>query len=303
MKKIIIAGATGFVGQFLVPALLESQYQVSVIGRSSEKIHAMFADKVTAISWDELRTQHLQNQMAIINLAGENIADHRWSKRVKQTIIDSRTIPTQRLVDLCLALGKDAPWLLNTSAVGYYGLSGDHLHQPQLVDEQWQQPRQIKDFLSQVAHAWEAPLHAASDAHVPITIMRFGVVLHPKYGMLKKLLPSIKLGLGSILGRGNQMISWIHVEDLVRAIQFLLDQRIYGAINLTSPFPTTQAQLMQSLAHRYHRPCYIRLPSFAVKILFGEMGDTLLLGGQNVKPSRLQEYDFCFRYPTIEDVP
>ena len=300
MKKIIVAGATGFVGQFLVNALLHQGYQVSVIGRSVEKIRHVFHDTVMATTWDALDEHHLQDHYAIVNLAGENIAQQRWSTHFKQKILDSRVLPTQRLVALCLSLKEKAPWLLNASAIGYYGLSGEYPDQPQPVDEQWQQPPHLKDFLSDVARAWEGSAEPAVLANLPVTWLRFGVVLHPRGGMLKKLLPAIKFGLGSILGHGDQMISWIHIHDLIRAIVFILEKPVYGAINLTSPMPTTQAHFMQVLAQRYQRRCYLRLPKLVIKMIFGEMGEALLLGGQNVHPTRLQQENFTFQYPRIE---
>lgn len=294
--NILICGASGFVGQALVKTL-KDQHALTLLGRNINKLKKTFGDHQPCMTWDNLTQETLKIFDAVINLAGENIGDKRWSSARKKAILQSRVSTTQKLATLCARLGEHSPRLLNTSAIGVYGLSENTV-----FDEHSTLPKPPCDFLSEVGQAWEAALLPAIEANVNVTIMRFAVVLSPEGGAMKKLLPSFKLGFGAVLGSGQQAFSWIALEDLTRAISFLLDHpQQHGVFNLVADEVVIQKQFAEKLACTLHRPCFMRMPAGAVKALFGQMGDELLLQGQHVKNTRLASAGFRFKYPTLND--
>lgn len=300
--KILVAGGTGFVGRHLVHELLKRHDTVTILGRNKNKINKIYENKVAAITWQEIHIENLCNYEIIINLAGENLSEKRWTEKVKKEILESRCNTTEVLANLCATLGEKSPRLFNASAVGIYGTTGDYADQPIPVDESWQPPHHTANFLSHVAQQWEKALTPAIAHHVSVTIMRFGVVLKENEGMLKKLLPSVKWGFAAKLGNGQQWLSWISIDDLVAAIIFLIEHpEIFGEINLTHPLPVTQNEFIHTLAQCYHKPCFLTLPTWLVKILFGQMGKELLLSGQNVIPTRLLNSGFKFVKKNISD--
>ncbi len=301
--KIMVAGGTGFIGKNLIARLRELSIDIAVVGRDKNKIKKIYGSGVEALEWLELSSQKLTHYDVIINLAGQDISEKRWSQKFKKCILESRVDSTRALALLCSKLGAKSPRILNASAVGIYGVAGQNPLQPIPVDESWKNASTIaSDFLSDVARKWEEALVPAIKNHVSVTIMRFGVVLKINEGMLRKLAPSVKLGLAGKLGSGQQWISWIHIDDLVAAIIFLLERPdITGPINLTHPMPVTQSEFIHIFAKHYHRPCLFNMPAWLVKFLFGDMGEELLLGGQKVVPARLPYYGFIFSKKTISD--
>lgn len=299
--NILVTGATGFVGRHLIPVLLRNKHKVTIVGRDVNKMHRVFKEALICVSWDELNTLNPAEFDAVINLAGENIAAQRWSSDVKQQIKDSRIKATTQIVDWCLQATQKKPHLYNTSAVGIYGLQAATDPFPKAYTEEtaihFGQPT---DFLSEVAQGWEMAALSAAATDFPVTFMRFGVVLKRHEAMLKKLDLSFSLGLGSILGSGLQAISWIHIDDLVGAILFLITHPdIVGPVNLSAPQCVSQLQFAKTLADVMHRPLFLKMPAWLVTGLFGEMGKELLLGGQCVAPDRLQQAGFRFLYPDI----
>ncbi len=294
--KILISGATGFVGKYLVASLLREQYSLVVIGRSNNKIKAIFGEKVRALTWSELDLLQPDDIDAVINLVGENISSKRWDAKLKSEILASRVSATEKLAQWCLSSKAVVPHLYNASAVGIYGSKVD---QPLSETSQinWGHP---SDFLSEVGQQWEQAAKITNDRGFKFTFMRFGVVVGREAGMLAKLLPSFKLGLGSIIGSGDQMLSWIQIDDLVAAILFLLkNPELIGPVNLCSPNPVSQKQFAAQLALILNRPLWLRLPEALIKIIFGQMGEELLLGSQNIRPECLQNAGFKFSYPDI----
>ena len=293
--KILIAGASGLIGSALTEALKPS-HSITVLGRNKSRLQRQF-NNVNILTWQDLNLDILQSIDVIINLTGENIGNGRWSEKKKEQVISSRVSTTKKIAELCQELKEKSPRFINASAIGIYGAS--------IEDEQDESSKialPTNDFLSAVGHQWESALTNNFTTQINYCILRFGVVLSPKGGMLKKLIPSVKCGLGAVLGTGNQMISWVSVTDAVRAIEFLLEHpNLYGAFNIVADEPVCQREFMLSLAAHYHRPCLLRLPKAAILLLFGEMGEELLLGGSIIRSTKLKAAGFVFKTPSLKE--
>lgn len=295
--KILIAGASGFIGRELIDAL-KNDHQLTALGRDAKRLRSLFPASVAVAGWSELDNLSASSFDAVINLSGHNIGASRWNETVKQQIIDSRVESTKTLIHW-IKHQQVSPHFYCANAVGIYGLQehGD----PRAFDEDSpineQHPR---DYLQDVGVRWQRALDGAYEINLPVTITRFGVVLKRGEGMLKQLNFSFNLGLGSILGDGTQMISWVHAADVVNALRFLLAHpALHGAINVVAPNPVTQAEFAHALAKAMHRPLFLKMPDIAIKLLFGEMGETLVLKGQRVLPKRLLQAGFNFQFPDI----
>jgi uncharacterized protein len=239
-----------------------------------------------------LGQKHSKDYDVIINLCGYAIAKKRWSPKVKNKIISSRVESTQKLVKF---IGKQKTVLMNASAIGVYPFSDD------VQDEQIYLSKSTTNsgFCQEITAEWEKQVNDALVLNK--IIMRFGVVLGDK-GMLTKVLPTSKIGLGAQIGTGQQYLSWVHIDDLCRAIEYLIKRNDFNgeAINLTSPFACTQKNFINSLCRILKKPCWMQMPEWVVKKLFGQMGEELLLSSHNIKPKKLCEADFKFKYPKIE---
>lgn len=294
--NILIAGASGFVGKLLISHLRKSNH-LTVVGRTLEKLNNIFSNDITKITWDNLDRLDAKKFDIVFNLAGLNIGEKRWNHTIKQEIINSR-VNTNHQLTRWLLQANAKPRFFCASAVGVYGASDDSAvmyHEDSVL------PAIAQDFLQDIGMRWENSLQAARNAGIRTTSLRFGVVLKKGEGMLKKLEPSFRCGLGSILGAGSQALSWVYYQDLLRAIDFVIaDDSATGAINVTSPRPVSQEEFAKTFARTLKRPLLMRMPSFLVKLLFGEMGEWLLLKGQRAFPKRLQDLGFCFSYPTLE---
>lgn len=266
-----ITGATGFIGRALVAALREAGYQTRAISLK-----------------DELPANALEGCDAVVNLAGEPIAQ-RWTDEVRRKIRDSRVNGTRALVS---AMRQHRPQVLvNASGVGYYGSRGD------AVLTESEPP--ADDFVGEVAAAWEREAMEAESLGVRVARIRFGAVLGPDGGALKKMLLPFKLGLGGPLAGGGQWMSWIHRADVIALILFLLrESTVRGAFNGCSPHPVTNREFTQALGEALHRPAVIPVPAFAVKLLFGEMSE-IVLGSQRAVPDAALRAGFTFQYPDI----
>ena len=296
---VLVAGASGFIGHELVNAL-QAQHTVTVLGRDIANLQRHFSKPIEIITWDTLSSTDATAYDAVINLCGYNIAASRWSDSVKKQLIDSRVNSITALTNWVMKYNA-RPHFLCANAVGLYGLqeNGDskELNEDSSID--FEHP---SDFLSEIGGRWQQALQPAIDFGISVTTMRFGVVLKCGQGMLKKLSPSFYMGLGSVVGDGRQMISWVHIDDVVGAILFLLNKpELSGAFNITSPNPTTQADFARTLATTMHRPLLLKTPAFIIRALFGEMGECLLLRGQRVIPKRLREAGYTFQYPMLTD--
>lgn len=289
--KILIAGSSGLIGTALQNSLAAEGHDIFLLSRS------VSFPQGKKIPWDPQRGQLdpalVEGFDGIINLAGENVSQ-RWTSARKKMILESRTAATSLLASTLSKLAHPPKVLINASAIGYYGNRGN-----ELLDEA---SASGSGFLAQVCRSWESSAQQAKINETRIVLMRFGVVLSPEGGALKKMLLPFKLGLGGRIGSGNQYVSWIAIDDLVKAISFCLNNvQIEGPINVTSPEPVTNAQLTEILGKQLDRPTFMSMPSFFVKLILGEMGEEMLLSSSRVIPKKLLEQGFTFQYPELKN--
>jgi uncharacterized protein (TIGR01777 family) len=287
-KSILITGGTGLIGRKLIAAL-EKQYAIMVISRDPGRAKRLLGDSIKSIKADELVA--VDEYDAIINLAGEPIADKRWTDSQKERICESRWQITQQLVDL-INTSETAPSVfISGSAVGVYGRQGDTIVKEDFTDFH-------DEFSRTVCQKWE---DIAVQANTRVCILRTGVVLSDEGGALAKMLMPFRLGLGGPIGTGKQFMPWIHIEDMVNAIKYLLNtESTTGAYNCSSPNPNTNHFFSLALAKRLERPCIFKVPAFAIKALMGESSD-LVLYGQKVIPQKLLDEGFTFAFPTLKE--
>ncbi|WP_434663939.1 TIGR01777 family oxidoreductase [Aeromonas sp. NJAU223] len=288
--KILITGGTGFIGRRLV-AHLKVAHEVWVLTRQGNRAYELLGHDVKLL--DNLdRLDDLNDVDIVINLAGEPIAAGRWSEQRKQLLCNSRWLLTEQLVDLIKLSNRPPRLLLNASAIGWYGRQDGTA-----LDESCQQPHD--EFTHQLCQRWEQLALRANSPRTRVCIVRIGLVLGQDGGALPKLLPPYRLGLGGPMGSGKQMMSWIHVQDLVRAMLFLLEHdECEGIFNGTAPGPVDNNSFSLRLAQTLRRPHLLRVPAAALRLLMGEAAD-LLLTGQHVLPARLQQAGFHFTYPAL----
>lgn len=288
MKRLLLTGGTGLIGRRLV-AKLNEQFEITVVSRDPKRASRLLSDSVSALHLDDL--QHVNDYDVIVNLAGEPIADKRWTEQQKQRICDSRWDITQRLVELINSASVPPQVLISGSAIGFYGRQGDVPISEDFNDFH-------DEFSRQVCAKWE---EIANTANTRVCLLRTGVVLSDDGGALSKMLMPFRLGLGGPIGDGKQFMSWIHVDDMVRGIQFLIENAdCTGPFNLTSPKPASNAFFAHKLCKRLDRPCIFTTPTFAVKLLMGEASE-LVIYGQKVLPTRLEAAGFHFTYPVLVD--
>jgi uncharacterized protein len=287
--KIVMSGASGFIGRHLTRVLESAGHELRPLVRGG------FPSSVRgAIAWDPgrglLDPAELSGVDAVINLAGEPIAQ-RWTLARKERIRTSRIQATQTIVRAMQGARPAPPVLLSGSAIGYYGDCGDE----QLDEES----AQGNDYLGTVAGEWERATHAARDAGLRVVLMRTGLVLAVDGGALAKMLPPFRIGIGGPMGSGTQWMSWITREDYSRAVLFLLGAPVAGPVNLVSPTPVRNAEFASALAQALRRPAVLRLPSTVLTLVFGEMARGTLLASQRVAPRRLDELGFQWRSPVL----
>lgn len=288
--KILITGGTGFIGRRLV-AHLKVAHEVVVLTRQGNRAYELLGHDIKLL--DNLdRLDDLNDVDVVINLAGEPIAAGRWSEPRKQLLCNSRWLLTEQLVDLIKLSTTPPRLLLNASAIGWYGRQG-----AEPLDEHFNQPND--EFTHRLCQQWEALAQQARSYQTRVCIVRIGLVLGQDGGALPKLLLPYRCGLGGPMGSGQQVMSWIHIQDLVRAMLFLLEHdECDGIFNATAPQPVDNRTFSQSLASSLRRPHLLRVPTRALRLLMGEAAD-LLLTGQHVLPARLQQAGFHFTYPEL----
>lgn len=298
----VIAGGTGLIGKRLAEHWLKKGHTITVIGRSEKHIQEIYGDRVKAVGWGKITPEALRGAEIVVNLTGENVGGKTWSDKRKHEIINSRVGSTKKLVSLLGELNDDTPRLLNASAIGIYGTQPISDTLPPGLDEsspiQWEHPT---DFLSQVAVRWEKAVEPAVQKGIPVTIMRFGVVLAKDGGALPVLKKPFKFFLGAVLGSGKQPFCWVAIDDVIRAIDFLVDNpELTGPVNITSPRCVSQAEFAKTLARVMNKPCFLKIPGSLISTTLGQMGTDLILNGQHVVPKRLTDRGFKFLYSELE---
>jgi hypothetical protein len=288
-RRIAIAGASGFIGSALATHLESLGHAVIRIGRHEDPRHGN-------IRWDPdhgvLDAAGLAGVRIVINLSGVGTEKH-WTPERKKLIIDSRVRSTDLLARTCATLDPHPRVLVNMSALGYYGNRGD-----EEIDEE---SAPGSGFLADLVRDWEAAADPAREAGIRVVHPRTAPVLHPAGGMLKKLLPFVRLGGGAVIGSGRQWVPWISRTDAVRALAWAaLDESLGGPLIVSSPTPVRNEEFMRTLARAVHRPTLVTVPEFAVRLVFGEMGQETVLSGQNAMPRQLIENCFQFDHPTLE---
>jgi hypothetical protein len=291
---VLVTGSSGFIGAALLPALVEAGHRPIRALRAST-----IPEGVEAIAWDPVAgtidAASLEGVGAVVHLAGAGIGDKRWDDERKRLILESRTRPTRLLAETLAGLAKPPTAFVSGSAVGYYGNRDDET----LTEDS----PPGTDFVADVCVQWEAAARPAVDAGVRVVNIRSGIVLGRHGGVLKRLLLPFKLGVGGRTGSGRQWMSWISLDDEVRAILHAIGtDSLRGPANLTAPNPVTNGELSATLARVLHRPALLPTPTLGVKALYGsELVQHLLLEGQRVLPARLEASGFMFAHPTLED--
>lgn len=290
----LITGGTGLIGQALICKLLARKSTVTVLTRNIHKAEKLFSTTVALI--DELSIDHIEHCDVVINLAGEAIADKRWTIKQKNEISQSRWQITALIAEL-IKQAKNPPSLfISGSAVGFYGRQNN-----QVIDETFTQVH--KEFTYDVCQQWEKIDTQAQSAKTRVALLRTGIVLArvSDGGALAKMYLPFKLGLGGKVSTGEQMMSWIHIEDMVNAILFIIENSyLNGAINMTAPNPVSNDLFSKALAKQLNRPCIFTTPAWLFKFLLGEMSD-LLIYGQNVVPAKLLSVGFVFKHKTVNE--
>jgi uncharacterized protein len=289
-KHVLVTGATGFIGVPLVSELRLQGWQVTALVRDYAAARNKLGSGVLLIkSLDEINAESRVD--VIINLAGAGIADQRWSRQRKKQLLESRLQTTRALVQLVQRLETRPARLLSASAIGFYGASDGRA-----LDES---SPGGDEFTHELCKRWEQEARKAEAFGVKVCIMRLGVVLAAGGGMLGRLIPIFKSGLGGRTGSGQQYLSWIHRDDVLAAVLWLIATDGRGIYNLTAPEAVTNARFSRQLASALHRPAWLHQPAVLVRLMFGEMGERLLLNGQNIVPARLQREGFSFLYPEL----
>jgi uncharacterized protein (TIGR01777 family) len=291
--KVLITGASGLIGNALRESFAAKGYEVLIAGRSEPK-HAHEIEWSVEEGFREKDLERLEALDAVIHLAGESIAGLRWTDEKKKAIRESRVKGTENVVNTLAGLKQKPRVLIASSAMGYYGSRGD-----EIVTET-SKPGD-DDFLSDVAKQWETESRRAEDSGIRTVLLRTAIVLSKDGGALATMLTPFKFGVGGVIGSGEQWMSWVSLDDVVAIIEFAItNENLRGAINVASPNPVTNAEFTKTLGEVLYRPTILPLPEFAVNLMFGEMGDTLLLNSTRVEPKRLKDAGYKFKFPDLK---
>jgi len=297
--RIVVTGGTGFIGLPLCQRLVGLGHAVTVLTRNPGAARSVLDPRMSVIGWEGFRgpTDGLMAALGdgdvIINLAGAPIAAGRWNTQVKDRLRQSREGTTSALVAALSKLPTRPVLLISASAIGYYGSRGDE----PLTEES----PSGAGFLASLCREWEAAARAAERLGVRVVLPRIGVVLGRHGGALAKMLPAFRMGLGGPVGSGAQWMSWIHLDDLIELLLFLLNEAVGGPVNATAPHPVTNREFARTLGRTLGRPAWARVPAPVLRLLLGEMAEELLLTGQRVLPHRAEALGFRFRYPTLSE--
>ena len=286
--KVLVSGSSGLIGTALLPALRSSDYEVTCLVRGA-------ASGSGRIGWDPARPlapESVSGFDTVIHLAGESIVG-RWTDAKKRRILESRVQGTRNLGEALAAAPQRPRLLISASAIGYYGDRGDETLREDSPSG--------SGFLPEVCREWEAAAEPAAKAGIRTVQMRFGLVLSPSGGALQKMLPPFRMGVGGNMGNGRQWWSWVDIVDLVGAIQHVIKtDTLRGPVNVVAPTPARNADFTRTLASVLSRPAIFPMPAFAARLVFGQMGDELLLASQRVQPARLMASGYVFQKPDLK---
>ena len=295
--KVLVAGATGFIGKELLKWLSEKGYEIVLLTRNPDSARFRIPIHCETIVWDPFEntipSSALKGVDAVINLAGENIANGRWSPDRKRKLIESRVLSVRRLIDVMTHMDQKPKAFISASAIGFYGDRGDE--QLRETDSKGQ------GFLSDVCQAWEQEIFKAKDIGVRTVAYRMGMVLGHDGGALEKMLPPFKLGVGGRLGSGSQWMSWIHIKDLVAMLIYAIENpSIDGIYNAVSPNPLRNKEFTKTLGQVLKRPTFFPVPIIFLKMILGELSE-LIHGSQRVIAGKISGAGFEFKYPQLEE--
>jgi uncharacterized protein (TIGR01777 family) len=288
--RVLITGASGLIGRALQKSFADKGYEMLLASRKepTDDQHIQWS-----VENGFGEPEELGGIDAFVHLAGESVSGLRWTDEKKKAIRDSRVIGTRNVVDAISHLKNKPKVLVAASAIGFYGERGD--------EEVTESSAAGDDFLAEVSKAWESESRRAEDAGIRTVLLRTGIVLSKDGGALGTMLTPFKLGVGGVIGSGKQWMSWISIDDHVAVINYAIEnENIRGAVNSVSPNPVTNQEFTKTMGEVLYRPTFLPLPEFAVSMVFGEMGDALLLTSTKVIPKRLQESGFEFKYPDLK---
>ncbi len=284
---ILITGGTGFVGSALIDFFLQKNYSITILSRKKSTTY----ESVRVI--ESINEIDINEKIdVIINLAGSPI-NKRWNEGYKANLIKSRLDVTQNIIALIKLLIHKPELLISASAIGYYGTqNNDYIDENSIY---------IDDFCHQLCDLWEKEALKSEKLGVRTCVARLGVVLGENGGALEQILPAFKLGIGGNISSGKQFFSWIHIEDVINIFHFFITNKEQkGIYNLTSPTPVTNSEFTKTLGRVLNRPSFFTVPTFVIKMIFGEMGDKLLLNGAAIYPKKLLDNDYEFKFKTID---
>jgi uncharacterized protein len=289
---VILSGASGMLGRAVQLALTSR-------GNPTLQLVRRRPNGQSELAWDPTADPaiadptRLEGALASIHLSGANVAGHRWTEAYRREMTASRVGSTRRLATGLAGLRNPPKTFLVASAVGIYGDRGDEVLAESSVSG--------KGFLAGLCRDWEAAAEPARQSGIRVVHLRFGVVLGPGEGALKQMLPPFRMGFGACIGNGRQWMSWVGLADAVSAVLFALDRTdITGPLNVTAPNPVTNGEFTHALGRKLGRPAFLAVPSFAMRLMFGQMADEALLASARVKPEKLQAAGFQFASPTVD---
>ena len=288
--NILLTGGTGLIGSEFI-SQYRNQHTFTVVSRDTSKAKAKLGEDIAVINAVS-KIEDISAFDAVINLAGEPIADKRWTDTQKKVICESRWSITSQLVAKINDAKQPPKIFISGSAIGFYGNQNDKVVTEDSIPHD--------EFTHQLCNKWESIAQGAMSESTRVVLLRTGVVLSRNGGALSKMALPFKLGVGGKLGSGDQYLSWIHLKDMIRAIAFLLENKnCSGPFNVTAPEPVSNITFSKQLAASLHRPCLFTVPAFIMKIAMGE-SSTMILEGQRVTPQNLTNAGFTFEYPTLE---
>src|SRR6266550_1994303 len=289
--KILISGSHGLVGTALIKSLEPECHEIFRLVRRAPESRS-------EIEWSpdrySIALARIEGFDAVVHLAGESIAEGRWSDEKKKRIRESRVKGTKLLGDALANLSNPPRTLISASAIGYYGDRGDEVLTESSAPGD--------GFLPEVCVEWEKATALATEKGIRVVNTRFGVILDAHGGALAKMLPPFRMGIGGRLGSGKQWMSWIALDDVIGGIKFALtNETLRGPVNFVAPNPVTNSEFTKTLGKALSRPTLFPIPAFGIRLVFGEMGDALLLSSSRVEPASLRNAGYQFQFPKLED--